>query len=145
MHRCIVNYLNGRSQKVKINNEYSSDLPVISSVPQGTCLGPLLFIMYINELPKIVEHSSIYLFADDCTLHICYDRNSPSGSLQSDLTKIFHWSESMQLQLSLGKCSVLHLGRRNSAQLPSYELGQVVLENCDSMRDLGVIIELLLN
>ena len=47
----------------------------------------------------------------------------------------------MQLQLSLGKCSVLHLGRRNSAQLPSYELGQVVLENCDSMRDLGVTID----
>jgi hypothetical protein len=47
----------------------------------------------------------------------------------------------MQLQLALGKCSVLHMGRRNSAQKPSYELGQVELANCDSMRDLGVIID----
>ncbi len=139
MHRWIVNYLNGRTQRVKINDQYSAPMSVLSSVPQGTCLGPLLFIIYINELPKIVQNSSVYLFADDCKLHICYDRTSKPEFLQRDLNKILQWSDSMQLKLSLSKCSILNLGKRT--QKPTYELGPVQLENCDFMKDLGVIID----
>jgi hypothetical protein len=95
--------------------------------------------MYINELPKIVQNSSVYLFADDCKLHICYDRTSNPNFLQNDLSKILQWSNAMQLKLSLSKCSILNLGKRT--QKPTYELGSVLLENCDSMRDLGVIID----
>jgi hypothetical protein len=95
--------------------------------------------MYINQLPKIVQNSTVYLFADDCKLHICYDRRSQPLLLQTDLQQILLWSESMQLKLSLPKCSILNLGKRTHK--PVYEIGSVTLENFDSIRDLGIIID----
>ena len=141
IHRWIVNYLKDRTQRVRINQSFSESQTVLSSVPQGTCLGPLLFIMYINELPKIVENTSLFLFADDCKLHICYKRGAPTNGLQTDLDKIFLWSESMQLKLALSKCSILHLGRRPPNLKIDYELDHIKLDSADVMRDLGVMVD----
>jgi hypothetical protein len=70
----IHSYLSQRSQKVLIGNSLSTEVDVVSSTPQGICLGPLLFLIYINDLPEIVTHNSVYLFADDCKLHFAFKK-----------------------------------------------------------------------
>ena len=62
-------YLTNRIQRVSVNNYFSTPLPVISGVPQGSILGPLLFLIYINDLPPAVTSSKVLLFADDAK---CY-------------------------------------------------------------------------
>ena len=68
---CIVpNYLTGRKQFVHINSQSSEELAITSGVPQGSILGPLLFIVYINDLPRCVKHCSVNMYADDTVLYL---------------------------------------------------------------------------
>ena len=82
-------YLTNRHHYVQIENVHSSLLPVLSGVTQGSVLGPLLFLIYINDLPTSVNHSSIYLFADDTNLKMLLDViQSNSCNLQSDVQSV---------------------------------------------------------
>jgi hypothetical protein len=135
------NYLTNRSQCVRIMNESSPSVPVTSSTPQGTVLGPLLFLIFINELPRIVQNKTISLFADDCKLHFVFQKNAPVDTLQNDLQTILDWSEEMQLSLSINKCAILHLGLKPSAIKKSeYVLGASKIQSVKTMRDLGIIV-----
>ena len=117
----------------------------LSSVPQGTCLGPLLFLIYVNELPEVVKNGSVYLFADDCKIQFIFNRDSYPDCLQQDLNIIKKWSDSMQLSLSPDKCAILQLGNRTDNLARKYYIGEKELQNCTSMRDLGIIIDSKLN
>ena len=74
-----------RKQEVLLDGVHSSPAYVTSGVPQGTVLGPLLFLAYINDLPDVVQNSSTKLFADDCLL---FKAISTDGDLQSDLSSL---------------------------------------------------------
>ena len=100
------NYLEGRCQFVQINNTHSSLLPVLSGVPQGSVLGPLLFLVYINDLATTVSHSSISLFADDTKLMLDIIRSSETN-LQLDLHAVSEWCTQWELNLNLDKCKFL--------------------------------------
>ena len=97
------NYLTNRFQFVSINNSHSYLLPVISGVPQGSILGPLLFILYMNDLPDAIHWSRALLFADDtkCFKHI----KSPDDeqSLQNDLHNLASWSVASHLSFNPSK------------------------------------------
>ena len=83
-------YLNGRMQCTSCGPELSDLLPVTHGVPQGSILGPLLFLIYINDLPTVIKHSEVALYADDAVLY-CYDSN-PAGlecALNADLLLLF--------------------------------------------------------
>ena len=80
-------YLEDRSQRTVINNIYSEHLPVNSGVPQGSVLGPLLFLVFINDLPDVLETSFAYLFADDTKIN-----NTEPVLLQNDLLRLHQWS-----------------------------------------------------
>ena len=136
----IRNYLSNRSQKVRIESSISSEVDVISSTPQGTCLGPLLFLIFINDLPDIITQSSAYLFADDCKLHFAFKKGQNPDVLQNDLLKIQKWSSEMQLSLSVTKCAILSLGSRKKVVPHTYSIGNTNLEHVSSMRDLGIIM-----
>lgn len=70
VYEWLEDYLNGRYQTVRFNNSTSNEEEVRHGVPQGSKLGPLLFILYINELPEVISHCKIHMFADDTLIHL---------------------------------------------------------------------------
>ena len=90
-------YLFNRHQCVKINNKYSYLLPVLSGIPQGSILGPLLFLVYVNDIPDYITNSLLYLFADDTKCLKTISDPADSIKLQDDIDSLNHWSEKWSL------------------------------------------------
>jgi hypothetical protein len=104
-------YLTNRQQKTSINNTLSSSLPVSVGVPQGSILGPLLFIIYINDMPNIVKHCKIILYADDTLLY--YSSNLVKDielCVNEDLHSICKWLDENLLTLNCAKSKFLLFG-----------------------------------
>ena len=95
-------YLEDRSQRTVINNIYSEYLPINSGVPQGSVLGLLLFLVFINDLPDVLEISIAYLFADDTKIN-----NTYPVLLQNDLLRLHHWSLENKMQFNSSKTSLI--------------------------------------
>ena len=108
----IRNFLLNRRQRVVLNNSKSNWTEVIRGVPQGSVLGPILFILYINDLTDAMSRIS-KLFADDTKLYKTVDFYGYSNMLQMDLYELDNWSESWQRKFNITKCKVLHLGKKN--------------------------------
>jgi len=138
----ISNFLIGRTQFVRIAGVCSTVCTVISGVPQGSVLGPVLFIVYVNDLCDLVPCGvTIKLFADDAKLYSVLSDSSTPDCLQSCLTAISDWSDHWQLKLSPTKCSVLHvspLRMRNVSTDFVYHINNTALPSVDSVTDLGV-------
>ena len=132
-------WLTNRVQRVRVNETFSEYAMVKSGVPQGSVLGPLLFLIYINDLPSAITSSSIQLFADDCKLFLSVHDITSKEDLQSDLENVHRWCETNQLTLATSKCTVLHLGRRTNPQY-TYVLDSQPLPSLTCARDLGVLI-----
>ena len=126
-------FLKNRTQSVKIKNSLSDQLSVSSGVPQGSVLGPTLFNIFINDLVDYIEYSDIYLFADDVKL---FSENPTQ--LQSDLLNFTEWAYKWQLEISVKKCCVLHLG--SNYPNVDYSLGNTVLSSERIVKDLGLHI-----
>lgn len=139
-------FLLDRKQRVVIG-EFASDWSdVKSGVPQGSVLGPLLFILFVNDIPEILHHIS-KLFADDCKLLAivknCLDRKL----LQDDLDKIVKWSQEWRMLFNLLKCKVMHLNKsgKNKQTDSVYTMCNLdgsrhLLDKTTSERDLGIQI-----
>ena len=133
-------FLTTRSQRVVINGQYSEWLPVASGVPQGSILGPLLFILYVDDVRQVVKHSSIKLFADDISLYSqvsCYD---DCLQLQSDLSSIYQWSLRWQLQLNPRKCEAINISNKRSSINIDYYIGSHLVSWSQKVKYLGIII-----
>lgn len=131
-------FLTNRSQFVHVNNSNSSVSSVTSGVPQGSVLGPLLFLIYINDLPLCVT-SSLSLFADDCVIYRKITNDSDSLLLQNDLNAVLDWCKLWSMTLNTKKCKTMKVSRRNT--LPFiYHLDNVSLECVTSYKYLGVHI-----
>ena len=92
LHKLLENYLSGRLQRVVLNGQASSWRPVLAGVPQGSILGPLLFLAYINDLSNGLK-SNAKLFADDTSLFtIVKDKNESADVLNNDLLSISKWA-----------------------------------------------------
>ena len=105
----IRDFLHGRRQRVMLNGEFSSWKPVTSGVPQGSVLGPVLFIIYVNDLPDSLE-SFCKIFADDTKVYTAVDKRSDQEKLQQDLLKLSDWSRLWLLEFSVPKCKVINYG-----------------------------------
>ena len=130
--RWINNFLSERTQTVSIRGEFSEPKDVLSGVPQGSVLGPLLFILYVNEIPEILQGTA-KLFADDTKV---YDKACKKDSLQKDLDTLYLWSSKWLLKFNETKCKMMHVGRNNPRN--DYKIGSVLLEKVSEERDLGV-------
>ena len=98
-------YLTNRHQYVRINDSCSESLPVLSGVPQGSTLGPLFFVLFINDLPNCLKSSLPFIFADDtkCLKHTINPDISEVYLLQQDLNNAFHWSINNDLSFNFAK------------------------------------------
>jgi hypothetical protein len=138
-HTWISNFLKHREQRVVVGGEHSAWTEVVSGVPQGTVLGPLLFLTYINDLPDNL-HSSVRLFADDCVLYHEIQNELDSNELQEDLNTLGKWEENWQLCFNPAKCFVMRLTHARSPKRFEYKLGENVLSETDCHPYLGVHI-----
>ena len=133
----IKDWLIGRKQRVLLNGKGSEWLPVTSGVPQGSVLGPILFIIYINDLEAGVI-SSISKFADDTKVGGKALTTKDCEILQQDLNKITQWSEKWQMSFNVDKCKVMHVGSRNPNF--NYKMQGKPLQVVQEESDLGVTI-----
>ena len=126
--------ITGRTMAVRVGDEISSWEPVLSGVPQGSVLGPLLFLLFINDIPDIATNTTT-LFSDDSKLI----RNARSPDIiQSDLDCLSRWADVWQMKFNESKCSVLHVGKDNPRR--NYSMGNTPVQVVEKQRDLGVVI-----
>lgn len=132
-------FLTGRSQRVVVNGCSSDYMPVASGVPQGSVLGPLLFLIYINDLPDVIQNVS-KLFADDAKV---LSASSKNVSLQDDINNITDWCNKWQLYLNTEKCSVLHIGKTSYSNNYTITCQNVstILKTSHLEKDLGILID----
>ena len=132
-------FLLGRTQAVVLEGERSAEVPVTSGVPQGSVLGPLLFLLYINDLPQNIR-SQVRLFADDTAVYLTVTSLEDANILQSDLDTLEEWERTWDMEFNPGKCQVLHITRSRQPLQSQYTLHGQVLESVDSAKYLGVNI-----
>lgn len=139
----IKDFLLGRTQKVKVGSSLSTDSPVSSGIPQGSILGPILFTIFINDLPEgLVNICKI--FADDTKL---YGNANDSNEIQRDINKLQDWSDKWNLYFNVSKCKVMHIGRNNPrVDYTMTKDGKTTkIETCEQETDLGVTFDDKLN
>ena len=138
-------YLNGRRIATSINNTLSSELPVTHGVPQGSILGPILFLLFINDLPNCFEKCSVHLYADDTVIYFSdKDPNIIECVINQELQKLDTWMTSNKLKINCTKtvCMLMgtkHMLRKHSAlnlRIKNNNLSQV-----ESFKYLGVVID----
>ena len=139
-------FLKDRTQKVVIRGTKSSTKSVTSGVPQGSVLGPVLFLIFINDLPLDVT-SPLSLFADDSKLFsriLTNKKNKVTAEdgnqeLQNDLNKVAEWAKTWKMEFNVDKCKIMHLGYRNPGT--TYSMNNTELSVTEEERDLGVLID----
>ena len=131
----IEQWLKDRRQRVVVDGDVSSWKSVLSGVQQGSVLGPILFLVYINDLEEGVT-GKILKFADDTKLFRKVKEIGDKQNLQDDIDKLVKWSEKWQMLFNFGKCKCLHTGSGNTGM--NYEMGGTILSKSVKEKDLGV-------
>ena len=136
-HAWIKSFLLGRTQRVVVDGEGSGWVPVESGVPQGTVLGPVLFLAFINDLPKAVK-SNVHLFADDCVVYRQVKSDSDCAILQDDLDSLENWENKWCMSFNAAKCNTIAITRKHKKILYPYTLHNQILERVEKATYLGV-------
>ena len=138
-NRWIADFLSGKSQQVVVEGCASGKVPVTSGVPQGSVLGPMLFLVYINEIVDKTS-SAVRLFADDTIIYRPITTSNDQTTLQKDLNVLDHWSRVWQMEFHPSKCQTLHITRSSKLLLTNYNLYGPQIEAVDSAKYLGVTL-----
>jgi len=119
-------------------NFFQEKISVTSGVPQGSILGPLLFIIYINDLPDSVK-CAIKLYADDTKIYQKVNNEEDAAELQENIDAIYKWSLEWQLLFHPDKCHIVHFGKSNIRH--NYHMGDMLLGTTEEEKDLGVVTD----
>ena len=147
---CLLNwisaFLTNRSQVVKFKNSCSCPVSVSSGVPQGSVLGPTLFLLYINDVCDIFLGLTVKtkLYADDIKMYSCYKLPNDQSDLQHAVDRLYDWSNKWQLQLAADKCHFIRLAgklKNNSTNCLIYNINKSNLEKVDIVKDLGITVD----
>lgn len=138
----IEDFLSQRKQRVVVGGSQSEWSNVTSGIPQGSVLGPTLFLIYINDLPDVVR-CMVKLFADDTKLYAVVNNQQQAEELQTDLINMCKWSEDWQIDFNLGKCKYMHIGRGNEHE--NYYMikndKRTTIKTVQEEKDLGVTVD----
>src|SRR6201995_2585804 len=140
----INSFLSSRFQRIKINGCLSESKPVLSGIPQGSFLGPLLFVIFINDLPlECSDMCTSFLFADDAKLYKHISSELDAVVLNDSCQKLFRWCENWLMKININKCKVLSVGH-NKKDIIHYDYNFTVndansvnLEHMEIFCDLG--------
>ena len=138
----IASFLSNRTQRVVLNNCFSKSSPVLSGVVQGSVLGPVLFLVFTNDLVSACKGlCKMILFADDTKLYAVTSFDNPSIDLQLSLNFVFSWSILWQLAINILKCYFMSIHRHNPSFKPrKYYINNVEIICTDSVSDLGILM-----
>ena len=132
--------MTNRRQRFVVDGTYSDWLPVVSGVPQGSILGPLLFVLYINDLPSVAKNTKVALFADDAKCYLNIESLGDCQLLQNDLNALVDWSSTWELNFHPSKCQVISVTRKRNPFNFDYFMNNTRLGSVKSIKDLGIEI-----
>lgn len=138
-------YLCDRQLHVVINGFMSKGFKQISGVPQGSNLGPLLFLLYVNDAVHTIRYAKCLLYADDLKIFHKVKSIDDCCNIQNDLTSFSDWCIVNGLSLNTSKCKVVHFTRNFNKIEYNYRIGNNFIDKCGSFKDLGVIFDNKLN
>ena len=138
----IANFLTDRKQRVIVNGASSEIIPITSGVPQGSVLGPALFILFVNDIADCVQFGTIRLFADDTIIYAPISDAADQRKLQRDLDQVFQWSITNGMKFNTSKSNIISFHNKKITNTPllSYRLGGDTLVVVDQVKYLGVIL-----
>ena len=140
----IKSFLSERKQSVVLDGVASAEIDVLSGVPQGTVLGPVLFLCFINDISDGIS-SNIKLFADDALLYRTVETHEDTAKLQKDLTHLETWAKDWQMEFNAKKCFVLNITKKRRVYSHKYKLNNTELEIVHDHPYLGINIDDKLN
>ena len=138
-------YLSDRSQRVKFASKTSEPIIVRSGVPQGRVLSTLLFKLFNNDLPHLLDEVEVSLFADDLKMSKIIKSHADTIILQQAANTTRQWCLDNFMYLNESKCLVISFTRRNEIVDGNYSIGGTILLRVNSVKDLGVILDSKLN
>ena len=134
----IENFLTGRYQSVRVGNCLSPPSPVTSGIPQGTLLGPLFFIIFLNDISDVLQYTKMVLYADDAKIFKVCSSPEDCYDVVEDISAIADWMEAWQMKLNIEKTEVLSIGRPN-ARYP-FDIQGTPLRRPEFCKDLGIYV-----
>jgi retron-type reverse transcriptase len=108
VRKWIENFLANRTQRVIVDGQASNQISVTSGVPQGSVLGPILFLIFINDIGENLN-SKARLFADDCLLYRSIESPTDCALLQEDLNTLLLWAATWKMECNISKCFIMHI------------------------------------
>jgi len=145
---CIKNFITDRKQRVWVDGAFSCWAKVLSGIPQGSILDPLLFIIFINNLVDICgENIALYLFADDAKMYCHVKDLADKDKLQRRIEKFVIWTNKWQVSLNIKKCKIMSVHHRRYSNMgvsPNYVMNNTPLEEVMKIKDLDVCFDSLL-
>ena len=140
--RWIGSFVSGRTQRTKIGSAISDQVSLSSGVVQGSCIGPLLFILYINDVVGVIgKDCQCKLYADDLKIYSEIKTQQDENLLQGSLDALTRWSIDWQLTISTRKCAILNIHHKSTAPSRDYTLADCIIPTCEAVKDLGVTVD----
>ena len=138
IHKWVASFLCGRTQSVMVEGVRSREDTVDSGVPQGTVMGPLLFLIHISDLPSVLDpNTAVRLFADDCLVYRSINGINQRG-LQRDLDALVLWGKCWGMRFNASKCNIIHMGSQKHHHF--YKLNDQILKIVPHAKYLGITL-----